>query len=136
MALVLQQQHLAIRSLQHSYYPPRQFDLPTTAAMRLYVLVATVIGATLVATGNALDTSKVTALRGATTTADIATGGDALAERLLATNELTNEDEEERGRKRRRRRRRRRSSDDEEEDSSDDSNDNRRRRRRRFSLFD
>ncbi|KAF1787642.1 hypothetical protein GQ600_18363 [Phytophthora cactorum] len=51
--------------------------------MRLYVLLATVIAATLVATGNALtdaqDESKITALRKATTTADIATA-DSLAE--------------------------------------------------------
>ncbi|KAG6960707.1 hypothetical protein JG688_00009447 [Phytophthora aleatoria] len=105
--------------------------------MRLYVLLATVIAATLVATGNALtdaqDESKITTLRKATTTADIATA-DSLAERLLVTNEL--ESEEERGRKKRRRRRWfRRSKDNEDEVSDDGSDDKHRRRRRHFYIF-
>ncbi|KAF4044872.1 hypothetical protein GN244_ATG02787 [Phytophthora infestans] len=103
--------------------------------MRLYVLLATVVAATLAVTGNALteshDDPKITALRGVTATADIATE-DSIAERMLTTNELASEEEvEERGRKKRRRRRRRKWFRDNEDEDSDDSDDKKRRRRRR-----
>ncbi|KAK1944767.1 hypothetical protein P3T76_003300 [Phytophthora citrophthora] len=102
--------------------------------MRLSLLLATVVAAALVATGNALtdsqDNNKITALRGAVAT------DDAVPERML-TSEL-DASEEERGRKKRRRRRRRwfGRGDDDDDDSSDDKKSKRRRRRkRRFSIF-
>ncbi|KAG1710615.1 hypothetical protein DVH05_013339 [Phytophthora capsici] len=103
--------------------------------MRLHLLLATVVAAALVATGNALtdsqENNKITALRGAVAT------DDSVPERFLATSEL-DATEEERGRKKKRRRRRwfgRGGNDD--DDSSDDKKSKRRRRRRkrRFSIF-